>query len=75
MTMQTPAAKRALIVIDVQNEYFTGGLVSEYPNPSMVLNNIGLAMDAARAAGMPVVVVQHTAPDGAPIFQKDQAEW
>jgi nicotinamidase-related amidase len=75
MTMQTPAAKRALIVIDVQNEYFTGGLVSEYPNPSMVLNNIGLAMDAARAAGVPVVVVQHTVPEAAPIFQKGQAEW
>lgn len=79
MTTQTPIASiaptRALIVIDVQNEYFTGGLISGYPNPAMVLDNIGLAMDAARAAGVPVLVVQHTAPDGAPIFQKGQPEW
>jgi nicotinamidase-related amidase len=76
--MTTPTqlpVKRALIVIDVQNEYFSGGLISDYPSPATVLNNIGLAMDAARAAGVPVLVVQHTAPDGAPIFQKSQPEW
>ncbi|MFZ6751563.1 cysteine hydrolase family protein [Undibacterium sp. Ren11W] len=76
--MTTPTnlpPKRALIVIDVQNEYFSGGLISDYPKPATVLANIGLAMDAARAAGVPVLVVQHTAAPGAPIFQKGQPEW
>jgi nicotinamidase-related amidase len=72
---QTQTLKRALIVIDVQNEYFTGNLLIEYPNPEISLNNIGLAIDAARAADIPVLVVQHTAPQGAPIFQKGQPEW
>jgi nicotinamidase-related amidase len=30
MTSPTPP-RRALVVIDVQNEYFTGGLQIEYP--------------------------------------------
>src|SRR6266404_9503793 len=69
------APKRALVVIDVQNEYFTGDLPIEYPDPKVSLRNIGLAMDAARAANVPMLVVQHTAPQGAPIFQKGKPEW
>ncbi|KMJ53973.1 isochorismatase [Vogesella sp. EB] len=64
--MSTP--KRALIVIDVQNEYFTGKLGISYPDPAITLPNVGRAMDAASAAGIPVVVVQHITPPGAPIF-------
>ena len=65
--------RRALIVIDVQNEYFEGGgLPIEYPPISDTLPNITRAMDAARAAGVPVVVVQHHAPAGAPVFQADK---
>lgn len=60
--------KRALIVIDVQNEYFTGKLRIEYPDVRDSLANIGRAMDAASAAGIPVVVVQHLLPAGAPVF-------
>ena len=60
--------RRALIVIDVQNEYFTGQLRIEYPDPQHSLARIGQAMDAAHAAGIPIVVVQHQAPAGAPIF-------
>ena len=60
--------RRALLVIDVQNEYFTGQLRIEYPDPARSLDNIGRAMDAARAAGIPVIVVRHLAPAGAPIF-------
>lgn len=74
--MSTPAqAKRALIVIDVQNEYFVGDLLVEYPAPEVSLRNIGLAMDAARAAGVPILVVQHTSAAGGPIFQKDTPNW
>ncbi|MFC3625934.1 cysteine hydrolase family protein [Vogesella amnigena] len=60
--------KRALIVIDVQNEYFSGKLGISYPDPAITLPNVGRAMDAASAAGIPVVVVQHITPPGTPIF-------
>ncbi|GKT20532.1 hypothetical protein AVHM3334_01365 [Acidovorax sp. SUPP3334] len=70
------APRRALVVIDVQNEYFAGGnLPIEYPPVADTLPNIVRAMDAARAAGLPVVVVQHTAPAGAPLFDKATDRW
>jgi nicotinamidase-related amidase len=49
--------KEALLVIDVQNEYFTGRLPVTYPHGSF--RNILLAMDAAHAAHMPVIMIQH----------------
>ncbi|WP_414695206.1 isochorismatase family protein, partial [Paraburkholderia sp.] len=49
--------RRALVVIDVQNEYVSGDLLIEYPPIETSLANIGRAIDAARAAGVPVVVV------------------
>jgi nicotinamidase-related amidase len=67
-SVSQPAARRALIVIDVQNEYVTGNLPIEYPPVDVSLANIGRAIDAAHAAGVPVVAVQHVAPVGAPIF-------
>ncbi|MBN8755460.1 MULTISPECIES: isochorismatase family protein [Variovorax] len=68
----TTAPRRALVVIDVQNEYFEGGgLPIEYPPVQDTLPNVTAAMDAARAAGTPVVVVRHHAPKGAPVFQAD----
>lgn len=70
--MSQSAPRRALVVIDVQNEYFEGGgLPIEYPPVENSLPKIAQAMDAARAAGVPVVVVQHHAPKGAPVFQAD----
>jgi nicotinamidase-related amidase len=68
----TTTPRRALVVIDVQNEYFEGGgLPIEYPPILDTLPNVTKAMDAARAAGTPVVVVRHHAPKGAPVFQAD----
>lgn len=67
--------KRALIVIDVQREYFEGGaLVVTHPAGSF--GNILKAMDAAVAADIPVVVVRHgvLAPD-APVFAVNSATW
>ena len=68
--------KRALIVIDVQNEYFDGALPISYPSPDASLANVGRAMDAAGEAGVPVIVVQHTSgePD-APIFREGTHAW
>lgn len=47
----------ALLVIDVQNEYFSGKLPITFPHGSIV--NILQAMDASHAARIPVVVIQH----------------
>lgn len=64
----------ALLVIDVQNEYFTGCLPVTYPPGS--LEWILDAMDAARAAHVPVIVVRHsnTAP-GAAAFVPGTPDW
>jgi nicotinamidase-related amidase len=68
-------AKRALVVIDVQNDYVTGDLPIEYPDVNGSLGNICAAMDAAREAGIPIVVVQTSAPAGTPIFAKGSTGW
>jgi nicotinamidase-related amidase len=60
--------KRALIVIDVQNEYINGNFLIEYPPVETSLPKIAKAIDAARAEGIPVVAVQHILPSDAPIF-------
>ena len=66
--------KQALLVIDVQNEYFTGVLPVTYPPGSLA--NITKAMDHAHAAGIPVAVIQHTSPDpGAPAFRRGSHGW
>ncbi|WP_085318421.1 cysteine hydrolase family protein [Derxia lacustris] len=60
--------RRALIVIDVQNEYFTGRLPIAFPDREGSVARIAEAMDAARAAGIAVVAVRHATPAGTPIF-------
>jgi nicotinamidase-related amidase len=67
--------RRALVVIDVQNEYVSGNLLIEYPDVRLSLSKIGAAIDAARAAGIPVVVVQNTAAAGSPLFDKGSHGW
>ena len=64
---------RALLVIDVQNEYFTGAL--PITHPAGHLEQILAAMDAA-AGRVPVVVVQHHFVDSdKPFFQKGTPGW
>ena len=66
--------KRALLVIDVQNEYFTGKLPVSYPAGSF--GNILKVMDAASMHGIPVIVIQHTAKAAdSPVFRKGSPEW
>lgn len=69
------APKRALIVIDVQNEYVTGNLPIEYPDIHSSLANIGKAMDAAKAFGIPVIAVQQFASPQSPIFAEGSQGW
>ena len=51
---------KALLVIDLQNDYFPGG---KFPlwNTEAVLQNIGRAIEMAKAQGIPVIHVQHIA--------------
>lgn len=65
--MQTTIC-RALIVIDVQNDYIGGKLPITWPPVEQSLANIGRAMDAAKAAGIPVVAVQNILPASAPFM-------
>jgi nicotinamidase-related amidase len=73
MTAKTP--RRALIVIDVQNEYFTGNLQIEYPPVADSLGHIVQAMDAATAAGIPVIVIQQSSPAEGPAFAEGSEGW
>lgn len=67
--------KRALLVIDVQREYFEGGQLP-VTHPQDHFRNILKAMDSAKEAGVPVVVVQHTFPQPEmPFFQKGTPGW
>ena len=62
---------RALLVIDVPNEYFTGALAITHPAGH--LERILKVKDAATGS-IPRVVVQHHA-EGRPIFRKGSKEW
>lgn len=59
---------RALIVIDVQNEYDGGNLPIEYPPFGDTVANVARAMDLAARAGIRIVVVEQLAPSTSPIF-------
>lgn len=64
----------ALLVIDVQNEYFTGAMPVTYPPES--LKNILRAMDHAHATGIPVAQIRHTnLAANAGTFKKGTATW
>lgn len=66
--------KRALLVIDVQNEYFTGKLPVSHPPGS--LDRIVKAMEQARKKGILVMVIQHTNPQtDAGVFRKGTDGW
>lgn len=62
------APRRALIVVDVQQEYFSGPLEVAYPPRADVLATIVSTIGTATAAGIPVISVQHSMPEGAPVF-------
>ena len=64
--------KKALLVIDVQNEYFTGKLKVTYPHNS--LENILKVMDYAKNNNMIIIIIQHTGLYG-DTFVKNSNEW
>lgn len=68
-------ARQALIVIDVQNDYFPDG---KFPlwNTDAVLAATAAAIARARAKGIPVILVQHVADPArgiAPFFNEGTA--
>jgi nicotinamidase-related amidase len=71
--MTTP--RRALIVVDVQQEYFNGVLQIQSPSREKTLANIVAALEVAQEHDLPVVVVQHELPQGAPVFALDSESW
>lgn len=67
----TTTPKRALVVVDVQNDYDRGGVLEiAYPPFGETVLNVGRAMDAARTAGIPVAVIRMDLPESAPVFAK-----
>jgi nicotinamidase-related amidase len=52
----------ALVVIDIQNEYFPGGALT-LPRAEDAAERAAQAIQAARAAGLPVVHIRHEEPD------------
>ena len=61
--------KRALIVIDIQNDYFPDG---QFPlwNAEATLANVEQAIGRAKNLGVPVIIVQHVAAGPAPFFNR-----
>ena len=69
------ARKPALIVIDVQNDYFPRGLFPLW-NTEATLSNIEQAIARAKVQGVPVIIVQHIADSSkglAPFFNEGTA--
>ena len=62
------APRRALVLIDVQNEYARLPLRIRYPRLRDCMERIERVLDAVESAGLPVVCVQHAGPPGGAIF-------
>lgn len=71
--MDNKIQKRALLIIDVQNEYFTGKLPVTYPENSF--ENILKVIDNAKDENIPVVVVQHSSSTPNTPFEKGSIGW
>lgn len=58
--------RKAMLVIDMQNDHLTPGLPLEVPRARAIVPALGVRLDAARAEGIPVVFVvdEHDPEDG-----------
>lgn len=66
---QLPAGKTALLIIDFQNEYFTGKM--PIPDGATALANTRDLINFADSHKIPVYHVQHVAPVGSAVFAID----
>jgi len=60
--------KQALIIIDVQNDYFEGGKMPLH-NPLKALENIEYVLTKFREKGLPVIHIQHICEPDDDFFQ------
>ena len=60
-------SKKALILIDIQNDYFENGAL-ELVNPIPASQNASKLLQRFREQDFPVVHIQHISPAGAPFF-------
>lgn len=60
--------KQALLVIDVQNDYFSGGKM-ELAQPEAALDKINLLEVHFLKQGLPIIYIQHTKPKNADFFE------
>jgi len=70
-TMSSP--RRALVIIDVQQEYFDGPLAIQYPDRDQSLARIVDVVGFAAVHGVPIAVIQHESAPGSPIFAPGSA--
>lgn len=63
-------SQAALVVIDIQNDYFEGGAFPLW-NAEPALAATETAIRQARAKGVPVVFIQHIAKGPSPFFNPD----
>jgi nicotinamidase-related amidase len=66
---------RALVLVDVQLQYVDGPLEIRFPPHAESIPRIAAAIDAATAAGLPIVVVQHDGGVGSPVFDPETPEF
>ncbi len=69
-TTQLSAKQTAVIVIDIQNEYFPGGKMP-IPDGMKALQNSKRIVEFAHKNGMPVFFVRHLGAADGPLFAKD----
>ncbi|MEI6897476.1 MAG: isochorismatase family protein [Psychromonas sp.] len=66
-------SKQALLIIDLQNDYFPQGKYPQY-NSAQTLTNIEIAIKKAKQKNIPIIIIQHRADvtQGlAPFFNPD----
>jgi nicotinamidase-related amidase len=63
---------KALLIIDIQNDYFPGGAFPLW-NTEVTLNNTVAAIEMAKSCGIPIIIIQHIADSSvgiAPFFNE-----
>ena len=60
---------RALVIVDIQRDYFPGGRMPLH-EPEAAAAKAGEVLAAFRAAGDPVIHVQHQSPAGGPFLEE-----
>lgn len=63
-------SKQALIIIDIQNDYFENGALP-LVNPIQASINASKVLEHFRAKNLPIAHIQHVSPNGAPFMALD----